>query len=196
MKSSKLQIFFDMDGVLCDWEEGVKSLGLASIGEDRVKTDNLFEKIKEKISLFDFYSNLEPFPGALGLLNSLIDSGQNVAILSSLGCKPSEEDREETQRGKIAWLRTHSPKIKKAIFVPGYFLKAAYSGPKKVLFDDKDVVIDNWIEEGGNGVLWTSSTEKQIVEFLARDKRYYGIFHLGGGVDIHMCGNLLGAFIP
>jgi len=157
------RIYFDMDGVLADFDSGVTNLcGLRPLaqGEHRSKEEDdlMWEKIRE---VGHFYDRLDPMPGAVELFNEIYDKyGDKCEILTGIpkpkrGILTAGDD-------KIAWAhRILSPTLKVNI-VYREEKKNYCTGKGSILIDDLRSNIDDWISYGGTGILHISSEDTKL----------------------------------
>lgn len=148
-----MDIFLDMDGVICDFVAGAAALhNLTGLYEenndyDIVKVSGLDAASFWSPMGYDFWANLpwtEHGKELVGILEERFGQS-NICILSS-PCKT-----RGCADGKIAWLEQFLPQYGRQ-----YFL-----GPKKrfgahpgiCLVDDHDVNVDTFVAGGGQGVV-------------------------------------------
>ena len=175
-------IYFDMDGVLADFERGVKELchmdPLDQNGKNRNKDidDKMWEKIRD---IGDFYDELELMPGAKEMFDLVYNKYKDKCeILTGIpkekrGIVTAGSDKEKWVR------RLLSEDIKIRIVYredkPNYC-----KGPGCVLIDDMIKNIKEWEDEGGTGIQNVSarSTIRRLMELgiLDKDEKY---FHSG-----------------
>lgn len=158
------KVYFDMDGVLADFNRGVKELcGLEPLNQAKkteADDDIMWEAIK---NVGHFYDKLELMPGALEMFNTL-NSKYDVEILSGIpkprrGIFTSGED-------KTSWAhRLLTPELKVNI-VFREEKKNYVTGPDCILIDDLKKNIDEWNECGGTGILFTSA--ENVLEEIAK----------------------------
>ena len=158
MKVNK--IYFDMDGVLADFDRGVWELchfeSTKQCGEQNPEQDDL---MWEKIRAVDhFYDRLELMPGAREMFDRIYGKyGDRCEILTGIpkpkrGIVTAGED-------KIAWMRRLlSPEIRVNIVLRAEKIRYC-TGPETILIDDLDRTIREWREAGGTGILFTSAAE-------------------------------------
>ena len=154
------KIYFDMDGVLADFDGGVARLcGLRPLmqGEHRSKEEDdlMWERIRE---VPHFYDRLEPMPGAVELFRQLYERyGDKCEILTGIpkpkrGIITAGED-------KTAWAhRLLTPEMKVNI-VYREEKKDFCTGKDTILIDDLKSNIDDWESFGGTGILHVSADE-------------------------------------
>lgn len=130
-----MRIFVDMDGTLCKW--------------NNVEFEQLYEE--------GYYRNLEPNWDIVNEINSLIDEGENVYILSCY-----LNDSKYALQEKIEWCKEYLPNLSedKYIFVPFGESKAKVFDKRKLspitnhdyLIDDYTKNLLEWKEMGGIGI--------------------------------------------
>ena len=152
-----MKIYFDMDGVLANFNKGVIDLlHLKPINQsdpfDYKKTNALYAKMR---TVDHYYDMLEPIQEAVDLLLELYEKyGDDVQILTAIpkphrGIITASED-------KINWTkRLISDKIKINICYRAE--KANFcTGADCILIDDYDKNIREWEALGGTGILYTN----------------------------------------
>ena len=146
-------IYYDMDGVMADFDRGVKELlGLEPIDQGNhtaEQDDVMFARMRE---VGHFYGKLEPIPGSIELFGEVFAKyGDRCRILSGIpkpsrGIDTAAEDKRE-------WVRRLLPegvivntvlRVEKPKFVT---CKNDY------LIDDFTKNIAEWENAGGTGVL-------------------------------------------
>ena len=168
VKGDCRMIYFDMDGVLADFERGVKELcgmePLCQNGDRRdPETDNLmWDRIRETDH---FYDRLELMPGAKEMFDRIYAKyGDRCEILTGIprgerGIVTAEEDKRNWTR------RMLSDKVKVNAVCRKH--KQLYcSGPESILIDDREKTIREWRNLGGTGILHVSAeqTMKELVK--------------------------------
>lgn len=153
------KIYFDMDGVLADFDRGIRELchiepkiqGQNSPQED----DIMWEKVRD---VGHFYDKLYPIEGALEMFRELYEKyGDKCEILSGIpkprrGITTSAED-------KINWAHRVLSENLKVNIVYREEKKEYVKGPGYILIDDFDKNIREWNEAGGTGILFTTPEE-------------------------------------
>ena len=154
------KIYFDLDGVLADFERGVFELcGLDPFSheDDRVAgyDDNMWERIRD---VGHFYDKLELMPGAKELFDDLYEKYRDKCEILSGIPKPK---RGITTAGqdKISWVRRIlSDKVKVNIVYkedkPQYC-----TGRDCILIDDLPANIIAWEKMGGTGIINTGAED-------------------------------------
>ena len=153
------KIYLDMDGVLADFERGIRELcGVEPVkqGARRPQEEDI---MWEKARLVGhFYDKLLPMPGALEMFQQIYEKyGDRCEILTGIpkprrGLTTAGED-------KIAWVRRFlSADI--AVHIVFREEKKNYcKGKGCILIDDYDKNIREWTENGSTGVLHISVEE-------------------------------------
>lgn len=146
------KIFFDLDGVLADFDRGVQELcGMEVVPQDQrsPETDNaMWEKIREE---GHFYDKLELMPGAKKLFDTVYQKyGDRCEILTGIpkpkrGILTARED-------KVNWSRRM---LAENVVVNIVFReqKPEYcTGRDCILIDDLEKNIKAWEDLGGTGI--------------------------------------------
>jgi hypothetical protein len=162
-------IYCDMDGVLCDFDEGYKKLTDISTQKANTMGKPYFwklfrEKLKEKdIKEKDFWANLKWQPGGEKLWDSIQKYNPNILSAPAIDFSlPSDQqlspDYNEAIQGKKEWIAKNLSGVGEEIFVPAP-QKSKYASPKSILIDDMKKNTDAWRSSGGKAILHTSSPE-------------------------------------
>jgi len=151
-----MKIFLDMDGVLADF---VKGACVAHLRDCYDKPEHLGIFDMEKlwgISVAEFYAPLKGFefwasldktPEADAIVEAALKNvgPTQVAILTSPVNDP------ECVPAKRYWIEKHYPILTKNMIFA--YKKGFIAGPEKVLVDDKDRNISEFVAGGGHGIL-------------------------------------------
>ena len=148
-------IYFDMDGVLADFDLAYRQAMGVPVTEFNKLPCAKKDKIKEDIFSYDYFRNMKPIQKGLELLKFYQDHYETVVILSATS---DTSHKEEVERAKREWLQQHVGDI------PAYFSERAefkYQAMKlfpsftsHVLIDDRLKSLDPWIGNGGVGILF------------------------------------------
>ena len=151
MISNNYKIYVDMDGVLSDWEAQFKRYS----GGIPVNTyDTLYGK-KNRYKLVNknspgYYANM-PWMKDGKLLYNFVKGFPDVEILSHAPDNKSKIGKEE-------WLTDKDIKFK-AHLVPNREDKAKFATSNSVLIDDREDVVNEFINAGGKAILHTNSID-------------------------------------
>ena len=154
------KIYFDMDGVLADFDRGIREFcGMDPVSQDYGKEPGMDTLMWEKASKIPhFYDRLELMPGAKEMFDAIYDRYQDrCEILTGIpkphrGMIGSAED-------KTVWVRRL---LSRDIVVHTVYKEQKpqfCSGRDCVLIDDLQRNIDAWEKAGGTGILHRSSAD-------------------------------------
>ncbi len=170
MKISK--IYFDMDGVLADFNRGIREMcGIEPVNQSNKKKsddDRIWEAVK---SIEHFYDKLEFMPGTREMFFDIYNKyGDICEILSAIpkpgrGIITAGED-------KISWAHRKLTDKLKVNIVYREEKKNYAIGKDCILIDDFQKNILEWEAYGGTGILFSSVPEtikrlKEVEEELA-----------------------------
>ena len=154
-------IYLDMDGVLANFERGVKELcGIEPLSQNGKRQDLqldalMWERIRETEH---FYDRLELMPGAKELFDRIYEKyGDQCEILTGI---PREENGIVTaEQDKRNWTcRMLSDTVK--VHAVCRKQKQNYCrGPEDILIDDREKTIREWNGAGGTGILHVSAED-------------------------------------
>jgi len=156
-----MKIFLDMDGVICDWDQGVKDLGpepAKGLAEDATEADKqvMYKAINKAGE--SFWADLKWTKDGKDLWK--VVEKFNPVLLSSPG------QFEGAASGKQTWVKNNLPGT--SLYLSDS--KSEYIDPYElsVLIDDNKNNIGAWEESGGEGILHTSTpeTERKFLELL------------------------------
>ena len=154
-------IYFDMDGVLADFEAGflkVAGVNLSLLGPD-VFAD---KETKDKVFAHPtFFLDLPVLPGARSMVEYAMGFDADVQALTATGYSSEESVRSQ----KEAWLAKHFPEITEIHTVPKSDMKAKYAWMDIILIDDRlEKSIMPFRAKGGIGIHHTSpaDTKRQL----------------------------------
>lgn len=153
-----VRIYFDMDGVLADFDRGVRELcglqaGTQGKAQDPAADDRMWAAIREAGR---FYDRLELMPGAKEMFDRVYGKyGDRCEILTGIpkekrGIPTAGEDKENWMK------RMLSDRIKVNIVYREKKPKFC-KGKHCVLIDDLEGNIRDWEEIGGTGILHVSA---------------------------------------
>ena len=154
------KIYFDMDGVLADFDRGVNELCHMSAPSQNAKYDEgydnlMWKKIRE---IEHFYDRLELMRGAKEMFDLLYEKyGDKCEILTGI---PREERGIVTSaEDKTAWTRRMLSEKVKIHTVSRKDKKQYCTGPETILIDDQERTIREWRESDGTGILYRNPEE-------------------------------------
>lgn len=151
----RAQIYLDMDGVVVDWIGGALAAHSRSFPILDVRwtipAQLGFEGDNERefwrpMETADFWANLAPLADGIRLYNKIVVryGARALNILSSAKVRTSAD-------GKIDWLRQNLPMhVDCAVFA---HQKHRVAGPTKILIDDHDANVQQFVAAGGHALL-------------------------------------------
>ena len=151
------KIYFDMDGVLADFDRGVRELCGMETPDQGIRSSELDDLMWERIRNVDhFYDRLELMPGAKELFSAVYGKyGDRCEILTGI---PKEKRKILTAaQDKIDWMkRVLSDSVVVNVCYRAEKIEKC-TGPDAILIDDLRKNIDEWTAAGGTGVLHTDA---------------------------------------
>ncbi len=161
------RIYIDLDGVLADFDKGVRVLcGMEPRYQNGKVNNQNADKWWAKVAAVDhFYAKLDPIPGAKEMFDALYSKyGDTIEILSAVprphrGVKHTAEDKKE-------WVRRFISNDVHLNIVFRDEKKDYCLGENSILIDDLEMNIEEWEANGGTGVLFNKPDE--IIERIAR----------------------------
>lgn len=179
--------FLDMDGVLVNFVGGLcKALGMKTYSYYEYsftknyfdfwkEIDGVTDKIyRETISRKEFWSNLKWMHDGNDIYELIVEKFgfENVFLLT--GIDIDDVDVEQAVAGKMEWIKNGPTElIDHVIFAK--CSKGCISGPNKILIDDKEKNVVDWMMDGPNFLVprpWNSgykncgSSVDKLKEFL------------------------------
>lgn len=160
------KIFVDLDGVLADFDRGIRELcGMEPRYQNgKVSTIDADAWWAKVAAVDHFYGKLELIPGAKEMFDALYDRyGSACEILSALprphrGVKYAAEDKTE-------WVRRLISKDVVLNLVYRDDKKDFCTGKDCILIDDLEKNIEEWEANGGTGVLFKDP--RAVVEAIS-----------------------------
>lgn len=139
----KYKIYIDIDGVLADFDKKIPhSINGHEELVDYIKNHAILKK--------PFWADLEKNKDIDKLLNFL--EPHNPVVLSSIG------KLNYAIPQKIQWLKKHTS-LKKYIFTYESKIKVNFSKENSILIDDRQYIINDWVKNGGIGILFTTAID-------------------------------------
>jgi hypothetical protein len=136
-----------MDGVIADFNKRYKELYHMNPRDAEKKKE--FDKFFDEFIATGQFATLDLMPDAMEGITFLRKLNVPTQILSSTA---SEKRNDAISKQKLVWLQTHGITFTPNL-VPGKRLKRNFAAPDKIIIDDTEVVIDQWREAGGIGIL-------------------------------------------
>jgi len=149
-------IFFDMDGVLADFDGHYTAItGTSWEARQHEDSDTKWSHI---IAHPTFFLDLPVMPGT----ELMLDFVMAMPHPFELGiCSAASRRVPQSGPQKLQWLERDIRWIpeKNKIIVPDAKLKQQYAGPGNILVDDYEVNIDQWRAAGGIGILYEDAAQ-------------------------------------
>lgn len=162
----QFKVYFDMDGVLDDFDEGVRHMLHMKPLPQGIK-DNKYKKalFSGIASVPHFYCKLHPFYDTIFLLYDVEDiiGEDNVEILTGV---PLPHKGCDYAADKEKWVRQFVSSHIKVNCVFSKDKPQFVEGPQSILIDDYPKNITQWNETGGTGILFKNV--KQTREELSK----------------------------
>lgn len=167
--------FLDMDGVLADFVDGISRAHNRPnpFNDPKVRGGSVWEitevwgiseeEFWKPSNNAEFWAGLKETPEASQLVQLATELfGDNIAMLTA----PSES--EWCLPGKKTWMMNHFPKLYNRMIFTNAGSKKFLAGEGRILVDDRDQNIQQWIKAGGTGVIcprpWNDSYSKPTWE--------------------------------
>lgn len=152
------KIYFDMDGVLADFNRGIKELcGLEPVDQAKKKPAQDDEMFAAMRAVSHFYDQLKPIPDVLELFETIYQKyGDKCEILS--GIPKPKRGIENAAEDKQFWAHRLLADDLKVNIVYREEKKDYCKGPDFILIDDYQKNIKEWEDMGGTGV-WFDNIE-------------------------------------
>ena len=151
------KIFFDMDGVVADFERGVKEIcgftPMSQNGRSPAEDDEMWARIRLDEH---FYDHLEPMPGAKALFDAVYGKyGDKCEILT--GIPKPKRGMVYAGEDKIKWAHRLLAEDVKVNIVFREEKPQFCTGKECILIDDLEKNIEEWEAMGGTGILFTGA---------------------------------------
>lgn len=167
MNWENAKIFFDLDGVLADFDRGAielchtMPLDMNGKRDPEAKTA-LWLKVKE---VSHFYDKLELIPGSKEMFDQIYSKYPDTCAILS-GIPKANRGIVTAGDDKISWVHRLLSKDIKIHIVYSEEKRKYCTGPECILIDDSKRNINDWISEGGTGIVHVSpeDTIRQLKE--------------------------------
>lgn len=146
----KHTFYLDMDGVVADWNAGVKDvLGYAKKDANAHYSNEDWDKIKQNARMYRDLPVMIDAEALVNLARQFRDKlGWNLAFLTAV---PKGNDVHWAFYDKVLWAQKHFPDIP-VHFGPYAKDKHIHCKPGDILVDDRHSNISEWKAAGGIGV--------------------------------------------
>lgn len=151
--SQSVMCYFDMDGVIADWEAAYNAVAPMPLEEFSALSREEREVIKRDLFTYEFFANMRPIDAGMDVVRAFMNRGLNVTLLSATG----HVNKAEVMRGKADFVERYFGDSIELMFVDKVEQKYERMIPEHtvhILFDDRQSAIDAWNENGGIGVLY------------------------------------------
>ena len=158
------KIYIDMDGVLADFDEGIRQLCyMEPQPQNAIQSQEYEDEMWDRIrKVGHFYGKLQPMPGAVEMFKKLYETyGDKVEILT--GIPKPERGIIEAAADKREWVADLLSKDVVVNTVRRKDKKNYCKGKDCVLIDDYDKNTREWSDMGGSVILYTDP-EKALQE--------------------------------
>jgi hypothetical protein len=145
-------IYLDVDGVIADFELGVRALGYTG----GVACSNREPGELERFMAHNYtqiFRTAPPTNHMRFFQDMYWDNHPNMKLLTAMGSHYKKEHIETVKENKYWWLGQFGFEREDIIIVPQAEDKLQYCQPGDVLYDDKRWTIKRWNELGGHGFL-------------------------------------------
>lgn len=154
-----IHVYIDMDGVLADFDNGVRRLchrePLNQSCCTHAETDALWDDIRQ---VPHFYAQLDPIEGSIAMVQAIYAQlGDRCQILT--GIPKPHRHIENTIEDKVEWVRRLVSVDIRVNIVYRAEKQQFCTGPQDILIDDYDKNICEWQAAGGTGILFRDSQQ-------------------------------------
>lgn len=157
--------FLDLDGVILDSEQRVKVL----INKFQPNSKSEWEEFFDSINWRELLEDSKPINNSVEIIKELELMKKKLMILTKI-------HTFDEMKAKTFDLRENRKITLPILFVPPHVRKSQIYMPTQheILIDDSQKNIDDWIKNGGNGILFDEMCEKETknkvrsLEFLLK----------------------------
>lgn len=138
-------VYFDMDGVLCDWVKGFESLSNIKVEDFNLMTKEKKDEIKQQYFTYDLFYNLEAFETTLEVAKLFKQTNIEFKLCTATG----KINVDDIKRAKQDWVKKYLGDVE-IVFVDK--IENKYEAIAKDinfndydlvnLFDDRDKAVD------------------------------------------------------
>lgn len=159
-----IDVYFDLDGVLADFDGMYKELFgdsySVSVTDPAIKA----EKWAKVATYPSFFRDLPLLDGAMSLWESAAAYSRKILSAATKHIPASEPQKREWAKDILA-----IEGVDRVIIVIGKHNKTAYCKPGDVLIDDHPENIESWNNAGGKGILFLNAEQagKELHEYMA-----------------------------
>lgn len=163
------KVYFDMDGVLADFEGYIIKHNIPYFPQGNRSTEQdkqMWDAIKQ---VPHFYLQLEPVEGSIDFFMEIKSKKEHESEILSAIPKP-KWGLLHTKEDKIDWTSQFLGDDVKANIVYREEKQNYCTGPDCILVDDLEKNIIEWEAKGGTGILFrdAESAKKELLEVLKR----------------------------
>lgn len=153
------KIYFDMDGVLVDFNGGVKELTGITVIEQGTRSPKEDDEMWDAIRKIDhFYGKLKPLPNALKMFNDVNEKYKGkIEILT--GIPKPRRNIANSGEDKIAWIKKYIGEDIKVNVVYKEEKQNYALGKDYVLIDDYIKNINEWKSSGGSFIHYNENVD-------------------------------------
>lgn len=144
--NSQYKIYLDLDGVMADFQRGVKEILKLPAN---ASSNEIFSALSKDGK--NFFLNLPKMRDADTLWKFL--KGNDIKILTGV----PTTNRKEAAENKVQWVKRNLSKNVKVITTSSRS-KKKYAAAESILIDDRQDNITDWKSAGGIGILHTSAS--------------------------------------
>ncbi len=180
-KNNKIVVCADLDAVIANFSSAAaKRLNIQLPKNTILPETYLYDQVSSKsffwskIRGYDFWANeILPYEWSKDLIKVIDDNVENWIFLSKPSCD------SDCLKAKYDWVKKHF-KLERKLWLATNN-KEFFSGPNKILIDDKKDTCEKWALRGGFGYHWPEMTEdidrKEIDDRLEKLDKFLKSFN-------------------
>lgn len=156
------KIYFDMDGVLSDFNKGIVELCKMEAPRQNPNTPEYDERMFNAMRKVDhFYYRLDPIENTLDLFKEVkMIYGNKVEILTAI--PKAIRNIVDADTDKLEWVKKYLGDEVKVNIVLRRDKPLFAKGKDYLLIDDTPNNIDSWIKAGGDGLLFKDAESARV----------------------------------